>query len=311
MSAPLPCPFCGCKDIAVVEGSTFRWRLAQCNGCGAQGPDVRIQTSGSGTKEEWEQSALDGALTEWNRRHAEADLAAARAERDLAQTSGVEHANYWREQAKDYQEKLDQWKHDYAENREISRGQARRIRELLSRLGEPCAPDIGLPPDEVGPLRDQLAAARARVAELETLNEQLQVQLAGCGVAALQNTRTSIAEQRIGRDAWGNSASYEEVCNAVDREIEWRERAERAEADLAAARAERDAAFKMSRCECSADECCANLVKLHDDLAAARALLKDARPHILPSWNATISVVEPIIRRIDAALAGQRREGEK
>ena len=80
MSAPLPCPFCGCKDIAVVEGSTFRWRLAQCNGCGAQGPDVRIQTSGSGTKEEWEQSALDGALTEWNRRHAEADLAAERAD---------------------------------------------------------------------------------------------------------------------------------------------------------------------------------------------------------------------------------------
>ena len=40
--------------------------------------------------------------------------------------------------------------------------------------------------------------------------------------------------------------------------------------DLAAARAERDAAFKMSKCECGADECCANLVRLHDDLAAAR-----------------------------------------
>lgn len=85
-------------------------------------------------------------------------------------------------------------------------------------------------------LEADLAAARARVAELETRNEQLQVQLAGCGVAALQNTRTSIAE-RVGNGVYGYSASYQDVCNAVDREIEWRERAERAESDLAAARA--------------------------------------------------------------------------
>jgi hypothetical protein len=40
---------------------------------------------------------------------------------------------------------------------------------------------------------------------------------------------------------------------------------------ITALRAERDAAFKISRCECGADECCANLVKLHNELAAARA----------------------------------------
>lgn len=64
----LPCPFCGSHDVSVIDGDTFRWRLAQCNGCSAQGPDVRIQTSGSGTVKEWEAAARIAALTEWNRR---------------------------------------------------------------------------------------------------------------------------------------------------------------------------------------------------------------------------------------------------
>lgn len=64
----LACPFCGSHDIAVVETSTFRWRAATCNGCGALGPDVRIQTAGSGTKDEWERRAHEGAIVEWNRR---------------------------------------------------------------------------------------------------------------------------------------------------------------------------------------------------------------------------------------------------
>lgn len=66
--AALPCPFCGASDVAVVEGDTFRWRLVLCNCCGAQGPDVRIQTAGSGTNAEWEQRAKAGAVAEWNKR---------------------------------------------------------------------------------------------------------------------------------------------------------------------------------------------------------------------------------------------------
>lgn len=66
---PLPCPFCGSTDIAVEESDTFRWRAAKCNCCGAQAGDVRIQTSGSGTKDEWEARAVDAAITEWNKRH--------------------------------------------------------------------------------------------------------------------------------------------------------------------------------------------------------------------------------------------------
>ena len=30
-----PCPFCGESNVSVIDGSTFRWRLAQCNCCGA------------------------------------------------------------------------------------------------------------------------------------------------------------------------------------------------------------------------------------------------------------------------------------
>ena len=63
-----PCPFCGSTDIKVVEGSTFRWRLAQCQGCGAQAGDVRILTTGDGTREDWEADAAARALDEWNKR---------------------------------------------------------------------------------------------------------------------------------------------------------------------------------------------------------------------------------------------------
>ncbi len=68
---PLPCPFCGSQHVAVIEGDTFRWRLARCGNCGAQAGDVRIQTMGEGTKEAWERQAEQHAIAEWNRRAAQ------------------------------------------------------------------------------------------------------------------------------------------------------------------------------------------------------------------------------------------------
>lgn len=40
----LPCPFCGGSKIASYSGSTFRWRYAACNECGAQASEIRIET---------------------------------------------------------------------------------------------------------------------------------------------------------------------------------------------------------------------------------------------------------------------------
>lgn len=66
----------------------------------------------------------------------------------------------------------------------------------------------------------QVAAAVARAnAEVE----QLRVQLAGCGVAAMQNTESSKSQRAVKGD-YGYSESYADVCRAVDREIEHRER---------------------------------------------------------------------------------------
>ena len=62
------------------------------------------------------------------------------------------------------------------------------------------------------------------VAEVERLTadlEQTRVQLAGCGVAAMQNTEESKAH-RVERGAYGWSESYGDVCRMVDREIELR-----------------------------------------------------------------------------------------
>lgn len=65
---PKPCPFCGATSVRVCEGSTFRWRFAQCDSCGAQAGEVRCQTLGDGTKEEWEAKAVADAIDEWNHR---------------------------------------------------------------------------------------------------------------------------------------------------------------------------------------------------------------------------------------------------
>lgn len=63
-----PCPFCGETDVDVYEGSTFRWRYAGCGMCGAQAGEIRCQTMGEGTKEEWEAAARIRAIEEWNQR---------------------------------------------------------------------------------------------------------------------------------------------------------------------------------------------------------------------------------------------------
>lgn len=64
---PLPCPFCGETSGAVAQTSTFRWRAWIC-GCGVVGPEIRIQTMGDGTPEEWEAAASIHAIEAWNTR---------------------------------------------------------------------------------------------------------------------------------------------------------------------------------------------------------------------------------------------------
>ena len=56
------------------------------------------------------------------------------------------------------------------------------------------------------------------IKELQLNNEKLQIQLAGCGVASLQNTNESTKE-RVKEGDYGWSASYADVCRAIDREM--------------------------------------------------------------------------------------------
>jgi len=68
MIKPKPCPFCGGKIIDVVEGTSHKWRVAQCMECGSCGPEVRIMTAGSATTKESEWLAKNDAYDEWNMR---------------------------------------------------------------------------------------------------------------------------------------------------------------------------------------------------------------------------------------------------
>jgi Lar family restriction alleviation protein len=68
MTNPKPCPFCGHVGVSICEGSTFRWRVAECNDCGAIGPEERIQTTGNGTPDEWEENVRGRVIETWNTR---------------------------------------------------------------------------------------------------------------------------------------------------------------------------------------------------------------------------------------------------
>jgi Lar family restriction alleviation protein len=65
---PLPCPFCGGTHISTHEGTSFRWQVAECMTCGAQGSEVRRQTTGQGTTDLWIKQASVDAIMEWNTR---------------------------------------------------------------------------------------------------------------------------------------------------------------------------------------------------------------------------------------------------
>ena len=69
---------------------------------------------------------------------------------------------------------------------------------------------------------DGIPYYRMKVLFLEQEVEQLRVQLAGCGVAAMQNTEATIRDRAVDGD-YGYSAAYSDVCRAVDREICYRE----------------------------------------------------------------------------------------
>src|SRR5690606_34586964 len=88
------------------------------------------------------------------------------------------------------------------------------------------------------------------------------------------------------------------------------------QAEIEALRAERDAAFRMSRCECASDECCANLVK-HQQRAerlaeAGRRVTAAFRAHgsnITPDGGRTRAECEAAMLALDAALEQEAGRG--
>ena len=64
---PVHCPFCGESSVSTHEGSTFRWMLAECDYCGAQGPEARIDTM-TKDRDAAIEAGKRAALAEWNTR---------------------------------------------------------------------------------------------------------------------------------------------------------------------------------------------------------------------------------------------------
>lgn len=66
MTDLLPCPFCGCANASIVEGSTFRWAHLECDSCSARGPEIRVDTMA--TLLEQKLKAEKDATAAWNER---------------------------------------------------------------------------------------------------------------------------------------------------------------------------------------------------------------------------------------------------
>lgn len=80
----------------------------------------------------------------------------------------------------------------------------------------------------------------AKILSLEAEIEQLYMQLAGCGVVAMANTKESLAEVMPEKFSYGWSASLEDVARCIQREMNLMEELEAAKAELLKAREEVD-----------------------------------------------------------------------
>ena len=101
------------------------------------------------------------------------------------------------------------------------------FRSLLEMLDKIAREELGdyyvMGASRMHDMLDCLEDGAKKIQELKEEVEHLRVQLAGCGVAAMCNTLESMEQQCVDRDAYGWSASYGDVLEAVKREIRYRE----------------------------------------------------------------------------------------
>ena len=98
MTEPLPCPFCGHVGLSHSEGSTFRWLTTECNGCGAQCGEERINTMTMERSAAIEQ-AKEAAIKTWNTRAAQRKPLTTEKVLDLFDAHGV-YGSKWLEFAR-------------------------------------------------------------------------------------------------------------------------------------------------------------------------------------------------------------------
>ena len=96
-------------------------------------------------------------------------------------------------------------------------------------------------------IQAELDRLTAEIAEKDAECERLRVQLAGCGVAAMCNTERSREQQKCVEGDYGWSQSYQDVVNAVGREIELRDKLQAAESLAAARLADQEAIEQHTR----------------------------------------------------------------
>jgi len=130
-------------------------------------------------------------------------------------------------------EKINWYRNEMLEmSKKLQAAQAENDR-LTAKLGfydnkcPVCNSTLGLLHADACPL----CAARKEVERLRKDIEQLRVQLAACGVAAMCNTAQSRGQQKCAEGDYGwSQSSYQDAVNAVGREIALRDQPQAAQA---------------------------------------------------------------------------------
>lgn len=147
--------------------------------------------------------------------------------------------------------------------------------------------------------------------QLKAELEQTRVQLAGCGVAAMCNTRKSMTEQLCKPGDYGYSASYQDVLNSVNREIEMREERDRLKGELEEAQQSKlKIGVELDKWRNRAVANRANCQDLEHQLAEVKGELETTQLHLMEE-ETTRKIWEQDCKKAESQLAEARAEIDK
>ena len=146
MSDLKPCPFCGCNSVSFTldhnQGS--KWGYAECDGCGASGPETRTNYCND-EHQEWHEHAVD----EWNTRKGDEEIE--RLNKENAELRAT--VEVLRGQMERFGLGIDEFHRNIC-NKLVSKTPAQHLNDLKANVVNECADSFGDRPIDYGEIKE-------------------------------------------------------------------------------------------------------------------------------------------------------------